>query len=262
MPETPPPELPRQQGTTPGEDREGRPGLLEENLRLPRCHSLRELSQDYQLFSHAILFQHGYLPGDPLFDLLNQRPQLPREAFLRLKLPRPITQGLEEGNYFLAAVAKLFWPQVLSFLGSLGGVNRDRKFFWRALAQSVPVPDVLLLDTSVGMSLAFPPVVEDVVFFGVDGTTGQYALQPTAYGWPPCKVCLPASPDTLALGQAILQERPDPYAVLEAVTPSPRLPPVIPPPERPLSSLPEAEQESLRQSIRQARILLYGDSTR
>ena len=177
--------------------------------------SLADLSKDYQLFSHAAFFTRGFLPFDPLDELAS----LVKDIELRrLELPLPLLRGLDTAyNQMLYLVSRPHVEHLSRFLAMSGGICRSEKFYWRPVAQSIPVPDILVLRKLTLWQKVCPCV--DVLLFGVDSNEGLYAWKP-ALQPPldlPALVRFPAEEETCKLARAFFGEQERPYDSIDTL---------------------------------------------
>jgi hypothetical protein len=148
--------------------------------RLSQAESLQSLTEEFVLFTPALLFTHADWDRDPVKDWAGEAPG--RRVY-SLDLPQAAFEGLEVGGdvnwcYRLLLCPRTQWADLYGFMGIIGFADRFRRRFHRALAQAIPVPDLLLLARLATLPDPVPTV--QVVAFGVNGNRRQVAFVPAA----------------------------------------------------------------------------------
>jgi hypothetical protein len=183
---------------------------------LSAAASLVDLVDDWVLFSPVLLFTHGFLVDDPLHDLKLERGDL---ELVVVDLPLPWVDGLGDPAWSrrLHLVPRgEAWEAVRDYLLRVGGVDRDRRRYFRTDLQLLPVPDVLALGKLSALPAVCPMV--DVNVFMVDGNDRGVCLEPAAN--PPLdrpRVGFRSpDPSTVVVADRLFAEEPLPFAVEDA----------------------------------------------
>jgi hypothetical protein len=178
---------------------------------------LKQISNDYRLFSLAPFFPLGRMTSDPVTDWENETGRRGVSGAVLLENAVLDVGGLAPGQqilfnrmscYCLRFVQAPLWPDLFSFLGRVGGHNEADKFFWRTMAQVLAVPDFRAASTAAGMAAASIPTVP-VTLFGMDSTEGLYFWEPS---FRPRLVREDPDPSTLQLAAAMFGGSTDPFA--------------------------------------------------
>jgi hypothetical protein len=193
-------------------------------LAITKAATLRDLAKDYVFFNHGSFFVHGRLDCDPVADFVAQHPDpdckvmptaFPTRLFPGLAAPgRPAGPPLD-WERTLCFVERAYWPALFDHLRLCGWVDRRRKFYARAVAQELPLVDVLALEKALVVPAPLPTV--PVVLFGVDGTRDhvQFISRITLPTDRPMPVHRPLDPETRAIGAALLAGEDRPFRFVE-----------------------------------------------
>lgn len=151
--------------------------------KVSQAASLKDLEEEYVFFTHAILFTHADFDRDPVYDFVtsasaNLAGDCPP---FHITFPNAVFQGLDlDGdpawNFRVIAAPRSYWPRLDSWLGSLTGVDRDKKLWQQVISQILPVPDGLALARAAILPIPCPMV--DVVVFGFSGNQKLVAMEP------------------------------------------------------------------------------------
>jgi hypothetical protein len=192
--------------------------------RVSKATGLRDLAEEYVLFSHGLLFTHGHWSTDPVVDYVQtQDPeclpfaiQLPRPVFSGLTYRAPSSGGDTSWNSILMAVLKEHWPGLLAYMGNVSGIDRKAKRYCRLAVQQMPVADVLALEKAAMLPDPLPMV--DVFLFALDGSWATVGFDPAVC--PPVgKVKVvkryPPDPDVVKMAKAIFAEQEKPFLAVE-----------------------------------------------
>lgn len=168
-----------------GEDVDLDPRPLVDRLaasQLSTRSSLTELSAHLRFFSLAPLITLGRLRNDPVADWENEHGHRGESGAIVLEKPilsldlLPSARRREfppVAQHVLSYIAVELWPELWQYLGGLAGINRRERYFWRAFAQLVPVPDHRFMNSTAGQ-VADHVVTVPVALFGLDSTEGLY----------------------------------------------------------------------------------------
>lgn len=204
-------------------------GGVTPQMKISQATTLRDLEEDFVLFTPAMFFTHAMLDRDPLQEFYNEVDGEP--ALTVMSFDRPIFAGLNlpsgnpGWNHKLFAIEKPYWDKCLAFLGGIGILDRKKNSFARAFPFRMQVVDELALKNVSGVPTTLPRA--NIVFFGLDGTKGRFLMEEHKKGLmePPKVRILKANPATLKYGWALIKGKPLPHKlaspgeILDASTP-------------------------------------------
>lgn len=197
----------KNQGDVTHEQREG--GNLASRASKFTAH---DLLSEYTLFNHGVLFGPAGLRDpeeDPLIEWYNRLGD-PSEHILRQAVESPILRGLDapaiEGrgltwNNIFCGVHNHLWQSLLSFMCSSALTNHKQDQLYLVTAQTVLVPDPVIVDRGIILAANMPSV--PITIFGLDGSRDRYQLGVTDCPGFPGMYKLPPRPETVKLWQQI-----------------------------------------------------------
>ena len=155
--------------------------LLRNRLHLKAKHSLRDLAEDFVLFSHATLFTVGHLTADPAAEFANTH-----DAYIEAILyDHVIFEGIngtdERGEVYrrmLWACERAHWPAFSEFMRMLTPFSREQKTCFAVQLQECRIADLPLLASGTYSGDCVPFV--DVSVFCVDGNRDNVVFVPDA----------------------------------------------------------------------------------
>jgi hypothetical protein len=178
----------------------------------PLKFTASDIVSEYTLFNHGILFGPAGLRDpeeDPLVEWYNRLGDS-SEHVLRQAVETPIFRGLDalaiEGrglswNNLFCGIHSRLWPDLLAFMCSMTLANRNADHVYLVTAQTVMVPDPVVVDRQSILADNVPEV--PITVFGLDGSRDQYKLGVTDRAGFPAMFKLPPKPATIKLWQQI-----------------------------------------------------------
>lgn len=177
---------------------------------IARPKSLVSLAADHEFLFHWLL---------PVMQLGDPVPNYYAEAGVSTKLvPKMLTldQPFVQGNLpefclkTVFAVPKEAWEGLAAYLGTISFLARDRRIYFDAVRQVLPLTDFLGLSNSVAPSGPAPMVHAN--FIALEGVPWCYHFAPPLdpFGKIILKKDLP-SPETVRLAEAIFARDSDPF---------------------------------------------------
>jgi hypothetical protein len=208
-------------------------------LKISSAAVLQDLARDYAIFTHGAFFVYGRLDVDPVADyiLKHADPDV-------MAMPVTFTQRLFHGlaapgkpvgppchwEYTLFFIEHRYWADLRQQLCCCGWVDRRRKFYGRAVMQTIPIIDFLVLEKALIVPAPLPTV--EITVFGVDGTNVHVQFMPRV-GKPgdvPIATHRPLVAETQTLGAALLSCQDRPFHFIEPEDPYARHQDPVPPP--------------------------------
>lgn len=212
------PPIPYKQGWSKKRDVDNDPSLV---ATPTKSWKLTEMTDEWVLFSHALLFVCGNLTTDPLLDA---EQTLGRDlGIVVMESDAPVFHCPDaDWSRLIFAAPKEEWETVKETLASIGGYRQSDQFFWRTLLQHIRIVDrVALASMSVVDTLPTVPFWS----FGVDSNIATFALgavkrrnakvpDPTLEGvWLAAR--FPPSDETIRLGKAIAAGHANPFRTID-----------------------------------------------
>ena len=179
-----------------------------------KYRTLAELSCDYVLLNHGLLFTHGgfrYPEEDPLAEWCKQ--QVPAVNMLVCPLPRALFTGMDAKvhphditwNRSVIAVPREHAKSLLEVLAAVMAVDRTKRTFYRVGVALTELRDPTFLDDGMSLSSLVPMI--KVVVIALDGNFERLAFDLTLgtdqlldlWHYTP-------RPETIALANSVLGE--------------------------------------------------------
>jgi hypothetical protein len=182
-------------------------------LMFSKTESLKDMTDEFCIFTHALLFTHGHWREDPIVTYLTE--EAPPHSPFFINLPSAIFKGtIGRWDSKLLVIRKDGWEQFFSFMALVGAIDRGKHVFHKLLAQQLPVPDALALAQNKVWDVC--PMV-DVTAFGIDGNDRAVYFKPALK--PPVDlpevVISKPDPDTVKLASNIFANASHPYLAID-----------------------------------------------
>lgn len=133
-------------------------------------YTLNDLTDEFVLFHHSLIFTVGGLNTDPVLLCYAENDIKDNERPIAVTLQTSILSGLiPPYNHTIYGALKEHWKKVSWALDTIGAVNAKNKHFWRSMRQLIPIPD-----PSNNFQISTVPVN----FISIDGNTNCWYWKP------------------------------------------------------------------------------------
>lgn len=185
-------------------------------------NSLMELTQEYALFTHGLMFTHGHWMRDVINDFLLETHtayppaviNLTRKVFTGMDFRENNRRLNQDWDFRLLACPYKSWADLFQFLSTVGGINRDEHKYHVLLCQQIPVPDVVALEHFTELPKRGCPTV-NVFAFGINGNDKTVYFEPAKN--PPIdkpKVRVgPPEQEVIDMAERVFAGHPQPFMV-------------------------------------------------
>lgn len=142
---------------------------------LSEAGSLVSLEKDFEFFSHGVYIIHGKLTCDPVQRFFEEFRQN-RQPYM-LASERPIFKGISPiFDKLLTVVDKDCWPELKRYLDTVVIVDERRKFYAKAVRQTIPMFDFYELDRPGIVEPPFPML--NITTYSITSNRGLFHFKP------------------------------------------------------------------------------------
>lgn len=113
--------------------------------KLSEAVTLQDLEKEYAFFTHGVYLKYGQMTVDPVQQYLANMGS--SEVPFLLTSDQPLFTGLGDLlNHSLVVVSLSVWPGLRAYLDSIAITDPKRKFFGRAIRQTLPLYDFYAME--------------------------------------------------------------------------------------------------------------------